>query len=94
VPVRPIIPVAVVVGIALEMLKYLNVLTWPWLRAKLEAEYGPFVYSVTIVLWGFLAALVVLAGAEWAARRREQPALQSEGEVDRLGVEDPLQPHS
>jgi uncharacterized BrkB/YihY/UPF0761 family membrane protein len=26
---------------------------------------------VTIILWGFLAALVVLAGAEWTARRSQ-----------------------
>ena len=32
-------------------------------------EYGPFVYSVTIILWGFFASLIMLAGAEWAARR-------------------------
>jgi membrane protein len=68
VPLSRIAPAAVVVGLALELLKYINVLTWPWLRAKLEREYGPFVYSVTIILWGFLASMVVLAGAEWAAR--------------------------
>jgi YihY family inner membrane protein len=64
-----IIPVAILVGFLLEALKYVNLLTWPYLRAKLALEYGPFVYSVTIILWGFLAAMVVLAGAEWAARR-------------------------
>jgi uncharacterized BrkB/YihY/UPF0761 family membrane protein len=77
VPTRPIVPVAIVVGFALELLKYINVLTWPWLRAKLAAEYGPFVYSVTIVLWGFLASMLVLAGAEWAARRARRQELKS-----------------
>jgi hypothetical protein len=43
------------------------------LRGKLEHEYGPFVYSVTIVLWGFIASMVVLAGAEWAARPPQGP---------------------
>jgi membrane protein len=64
-----IAPAAILVGFLLEILKYVNLLTWPYLRAKLALEYGPFVYSVTIILWGFLAAMVVLAGAEWAARR-------------------------
>ena len=68
--VRPsqIIPAAILVGFLLEVLKYINLLTWPYLRSKLALEYGPFVYSVTIILWGFLAAMIVLAGAEWAAR--------------------------
>ena len=71
VPWRPILPVAVVVGLLLEAMKYINLLTWPWLRAKLQQEYGPFVYSVTIILWGFLASMIVLAGVEWAARSRK-----------------------
>lgn len=77
VSLRPIIPVAIVVGLALEALKYLNVITWTWLNVKLQSEYGPFRYSVTIVLWGFLASMVVLAGAEWAARGATRGELQS-----------------
>lgn len=69
-PAKSLIAPAIVVGLALEALKYLNLLTWPWLRAKLENEYGPFSYSVTIVLWSFFASLIVLAGAEWSARAR------------------------
>lgn len=70
-PWRSLVPVSIFVGLALEGLKYLTLLTWPFLRAKLEQEYGPFINSVTIVLWSFLAAMVVLAGAEWSARRRD-----------------------
>jgi YihY family inner membrane protein len=66
---RFVIPPAIFAGLALELLKYINMLTWPLWRKKLHAEYGPFYYSVTIVLWSFLAAMVILAGAEWAARR-------------------------
>jgi len=69
--IRParIVPAAIVVGFLLELLKYVNLWTWPYLRTKLQSEYGPFYYTVTIILWGFLAALIVLAGAEWTARR-------------------------
>jgi membrane protein len=75
---RQIVAPAIVVGILLEILKYINLWTWPYLRAKLQSEYGPFYYTVTIILWGFLAALVVLAGAEWTARRSQTaPACQS-----------------
>jgi YihY family inner membrane protein len=68
-PVRLILPVSVGVGLALELLKYINLLTLPWLFAKLEHEYGPFKNSVAIVMWSFLVSMIVLAGAEWAARR-------------------------
>ena len=69
--VRPptILPAAFVVGFLLELLKYINLLTWPYLRAKLALEYGPFVYTVTIILWGFVASMVVLGGAHWAVNR-------------------------
>lgn len=67
--VKGIVPAAILVGLVLEALKYINLLTWPFLRNKLALEYGPFVYSVTIILWGFVASMVILAGAEWAARR-------------------------
>ena len=66
-----IVPAAIGVGFLLEILKYVNLLTWPYLRAKLSVEYGPFYYTVTIILWGFLASMVVLAGAEWTARRAQ-----------------------
>lgn len=68
-PARDILPVSIAVGLALELLKYVNLLTLPWLRTKLRHEYGPFQNSVAIVLWSFLAAMIVLAGAEWSARR-------------------------
>ncbi|MGH9662497.1 MAG: YihY/virulence factor BrkB family protein [Bryobacteraceae bacterium] len=67
-PVR-VIPVSIVVGLALELLKYATLLAWPFVRDRLRGQYGPFYISVTILLWSFLAAMVVLAGAEWSARR-------------------------
>jgi membrane protein len=69
-PWRDLVPVAIMIGLALELLKYINVLTAPWLRLKLIREYGVFINSVTIILWSFLAAMLILAGAEWSARRR------------------------
>ena len=62
-------PVAIWVGLALEVLKYLNLLLRPLLAAKLDREYHMFQYSVTILLGSFVASLIVLAGAEYAARR-------------------------
>ena len=63
-----VIPTAIIVGALLEVFKYIIVLIWPMLKAKLDKEYGPFVYSVSIILWSFLGSMIVLAGAEWSAR--------------------------
>jgi uncharacterized BrkB/YihY/UPF0761 family membrane protein len=64
-----VIPVSILVGLALELMKYVNLLTWPLLKMKLQKEYGPFYISVTIILWSFVAAMLILAGADWSARR-------------------------
>lgn len=74
VPPARVAPVAILVGLSLEALKYVNLLVWPALRTKLQHEYGVFHNSVTILLWSFVASLVVLAGAEWAARRERESA--------------------
>jgi len=66
-------PVAILVGLILEVLKYLNLLVWPLLRNKLQREYGVFHNSVTILLWSYITALIILAGAEWAARHDGEP---------------------
>jgi membrane protein len=64
-----VVPVAVVVGLALEGLKYVNMLIAPLLNQKLKNEYEIFRFSVTILLWSFVSALIVLAGAHWTARQ-------------------------
>jgi membrane protein len=70
VPARRIMPVAIMVGIALEAFKYAFLFAWPWLDRKFQNEYGPFRYSVAIVVFSMLTSLLVLAGAEWSARGR------------------------
>ena len=68
IPVRRLIPASIAVAVLLEVSKYVNILTWPWLRAKLTKDVPPFVQSISIILWSFIATLIVLAGAEWSAR--------------------------
>ncbi len=74
-PLNRVIPAAIVVGLLMEVLKYVNTLVWPGFERKLTQEYGVFQYSVTLIFLGFLASMLVLAGAEWAARghRLDQP---------------------
>jgi membrane protein len=66
---RRVAPVAIVVGLVMELLKYVNLLLWPWLQSKLDREYAVFQHSVTILLWSFAVAMVVLAGAHWTAKQ-------------------------
>jgi len=72
-------PAAIWVGLALEFLKYVNMLFRPWLVAKLHREYHMFETSVSILLGGFIAALIVLAGAEFAARHGRAAIAPEEG---------------
>lgn len=67
-PLGRVIAAAIWVGILMEVLKYINKLVWPWLFKRVSNEYGVFKYSVTLIFLGFLASMLVLAGAEWAAR--------------------------
>ena len=68
-------PVAIVVGLALEGMKYVNMLFADMLYEKLDREYNIFKFSVTILLWSFVSALIVLAGAHWTARRDTEDPL-------------------
>jgi uncharacterized BrkB/YihY/UPF0761 family membrane protein len=67
-PLHRVIAAAIGAGLLLEALKYLNLLIWPWLDARIQREYGVFRYSATILFLSFFASMLVLAGAEWAAR--------------------------
>ncbi len=69
---RQVVPATVAAGLALQAMQYLNLLIWPLWRTKVRHEYGPFYYSVSILFWSFLAGMVILAGAEWSARRARE----------------------
>jgi YihY family inner membrane protein len=79
IPARRAAATAILVGLLLEALKYANLLVWPLLNAKLQAEYGPFRYSATIVLLSFVGSMIVLAGAEWSARGHQSSVEPSPG---------------
>ena len=71
-PLGRVIAAAIGVGLLLEALKYLNLVIWPHVDARIQREYGVFRYSATILFLSFLATMLVLAGAEWAARGHRQ----------------------
>ena len=67
-PVQRVVPAAIGVGILLEALKSINTWLWPAFDVKLQREYGVFRYSATLIFLSFLSSMLVLGGAEWAAR--------------------------
>lgn len=76
-PLNRVLPAAIGVGILLEALKTVNYWVWPWFDIKLQREYGVFRYSATLIFLSFLTAMLVLAGAEWAARGHRMDAIPS-----------------
>jgi uncharacterized BrkB/YihY/UPF0761 family membrane protein len=95
VPPLRVAPVAILVGLAIEALKYVNLLIWPLLKEKLQREYGPFYISVTIVLYSFIASMIVLGGAEWAARETPiEPAAVPAAHVEYSNSHEKLEDHS
>ncbi len=67
-PVKRVLPAAIGVGVLLEALKTIDIFVWPYFDAKLQREYGVFRYSATLIFLSFLTSMLVLGGAEWAAR--------------------------
>ncbi len=65
VPVRAVLPTAIIMGILSEALKYGYIMALPWLN--FAEVYGPFALSVSLMFWAFLSGLLLLAGANLSA---------------------------
>lgn len=65
VPVRAVLPAAIVTGLIWDAAKALYVMVLPWL--DLRSVYGPFAVSVTLMMWAFLTGLLLLSGAHFSA---------------------------
>lgn len=65
VPVRSVLPAAMVTGLCWEGAKYGFVRALPWLN--FQEVYGPFSISVTLIFWAFLSGLLLLGGAHLSA---------------------------
>lgn len=84
IPWRPALGAAILSGVAVEAAKVLYLRIWPWLDFR--RAYGPFFISVTLVVWGVVSSLVVLAGAEISARRHRGVAADPPGGILTLGL--------
>lgn len=65
IPAKAVIPTSIVIGIVWEVAKYIYVICLPMLDFK--TVYGPFQYSVGLMMWSFISGLLLLAGAHFSA---------------------------
>ncbi len=66
VPLKRVVPAALVAGILWEILKYAYILALP--HMNFQEMYGPFAVAVTLIIWAFLSAELLLGGAYLSAR--------------------------
>lgn len=66
-PVRAVLPTAIIAGLLWEGAKTIYVHVLPLLN--LNAAYGPFSVSVGLMIWAFITGLILLAGAQFSATR-------------------------
>jgi len=67
VPVRAVLPAAIITGLLSEGAKYVYILLLPWLN--FQEVYGPFSVSVTLIFWSFCSGLLLLGGAYLSAAK-------------------------
>lgn len=77
VPMRSVLPTAVVMGLMWSIAKWIYIMLLPHL--DFDAVYGPFAVSVTLITWAFISGLLLLAGAYVSATRQ---ALREAHEAD------------
>ena len=65
VPVRAVLPAAIITGLISEGAKYLYIFLLPWLNFR--EVYGPFAVSVTLIFWSFWSGMLLLGGAYLSA---------------------------
>src|SRR5580704_8752431 len=65
VPVRAVLPAAIITGVVSEAAKYIYILVLPWLN--FQEVYGPFSVSVTLLFWSFWSGMLLLGGAYLSA---------------------------
>ncbi len=73
VPVRAVLPSAIIMGLLSEALKYGYIMALPWLN--FAEVYGPFALSVSMMFWAFLTGLLLLAGANLSAEEHVRHGL-------------------
>ncbi len=65
VPVRSVLPAAIVIGVLFEASKYAYTALLPLF--SFQDVYGPFYISITLIFWAFWVGMLLLAGAHLSA---------------------------
>lgn len=68
VPALVALEAAIVAGLGWEISKYVYIALLPWLNFR--EIYGPFSLSISLLLWAYVSALLMLTGAELMAESR------------------------
>ncbi|HLJ76488.1 MAG TPA: YihY/virulence factor BrkB family protein [Acidobacteriaceae bacterium] len=82
-PVRAVLPAAVVTGLLWDLGRLIYMVVLPHL--DLHSVYGPFEVSVTLMIWAFLTGLLLLSGAQYSATRHTL-RLAREAEEERVAA--------
>jgi len=87
VPVRAVLPAAIIIGVLSEAAKYLYILLLPWLN--FQEVYGPFSVTVTLIFWSFISGMMLLLGAYLSAAQHSarMEASQQRQSVPRVYAE-------
>ena len=77
VPMKAVLPAAVLMGLLSEAVKYGYIVALP--KLNFAEVYGPFSLSVSLMFWAFLSGLLLLTGAHLSAEahQRTHPAPQA-----------------
>jgi YihY family inner membrane protein len=67
VPVRAVLPAAIIMGLLTEAAKYAFTRLLPWLN--FQDVYGPFSVSVTLMMWSYTTGMLLLLGAYLSAAK-------------------------
>lgn len=67
VPVRAVLPAAIIMALLTEAAKYIYVLSLRWLN--FPEVYGPFSVSVTLMFWAYITGMMLLLGAYLSAAK-------------------------
>jgi YihY family inner membrane protein len=62
---RSVLGAAFVAGLFMEVAKYAYMLSLPWLN--FQEVYGPFAVAVTMIIWAYVAGMLLLGGAHLSA---------------------------
>jgi len=67
VPIRAVLPAAIIMALLTEAAKYLYGRSLPWLN--FPEVYGPFAISVTLIFWAYISGMLLLFGAYLSAAK-------------------------